>query len=207
DAESFSMGIIPTGWEPPPPEYEHTYRETHEGYEIHYFPTIALYGIYLLPGESPPTGPVPLDDWKTYTSITACRAEIDNWGANPVFVQNYPPISPTHVDPGWIIYQEAGGGQRLWAVDAATGVAVSGYWVKDDLSGLLAWIDQNLVSTGQIAIYRDIPITFTLVGHEYYAKVGIAGAHFYDWRYQDCLDWIDDRLAEPPDEGIPTTLT
>lgn len=192
--EDITFLLTPTGWEPPPPTFEHIYMETYKDYEIHFFPEPNVYGVYLLPGESPPTGPVPIDEkWDTADSVAVCRGIIDILVGEPVFVQNYPPISPTHVDPGWVIWQEPGGSRRYYATERDTGYLVSAYWL--DLQGLLDWVDNHLVPTGHVWTHQGIPVDFQLAGHVYYAKVGIHGKHFYDWAFQDCLDWIDKELV------------
>ncbi|GAI66911.1 unnamed protein product, partial [marine sediment metagenome] len=144
----------------------HYFREYYKDYRIDYFPGPGgLYGIYVgsvdpetIPKE-PPDPNFDYNDWTFYGSLASARGGIDNWVINPVYVQHYPDVTwATHVDPGWDIYQEPAGAMRYYALDKATGNQVGAHWPSDNLQGLLDWLGETQVPTGQIDSHQGISI-------------------------------------------------
>jgi len=190
--------------------WDHYFEEYYRGYRIDLFPGPGgLYGIYMGPDDPetiPKTPPDPnfdYNDWKFYGTIEAARGAIDSWVLEPIFVQHYPNVTwETHVDPGWDIYQEGGGAMRYYALDKATGDQVGAYWLSTDLQGLLDWIDETQVPTGEVDTHEGIPIRFILgeelLSHYYEATVRGEIGQFDNWRLQDCKTWIEEELAKPP---------
>jgi hypothetical protein len=111
--------------------WRNEYRETYRGYEIWFFPEPNVYGIYV--GTGDPAGTYVVEDWKHYSSLSACKGAIDNWVDNPQYVEDY------HT---WQIFQESGGTLRYYAVDPETGEQ-SNFYPSNDLQGLKTWIEEQ----------------------------------------------------------------
>jgi len=118
------------------------------------------------------------------------------------FVQDYPP-GLTHVSPNtWDIYQDEY--NRYWAYDKAENM-VAGLNELDEMKDYL----DTLVLTGIIksdpaldmTLHFYLEKTISLVEgpvtlyHVYEAKVGVQTKRFDNWRYQDALDWIGDKVG------------
>lgn len=188
----------------------HYFEEYYRGYRIDLFPGPGdLYGIYIgtadpetIPKE-PPDPNFDYSDWDFFDTLEHARGRIDTWLEDPIFVQHYPNVTwETHVDPGWDIYQEGGGAARYYAIAKATGNQVGAYWPSDNLQGLLNWLDETQVPTGEVGAHNGIPIYFTvkeeLLDHYYEATVKKEVGQFDNWRLQDCKTWIEEELARPP---------
>jgi len=187
--------------------WDHYYVETYRGYRIDEFRTIGIYGIYVGEGEDgphqPPDPTFDDNDWTFYGTVKQAEGAIDSWLEEPILVQRYPNVTwETHVDPGWDIYQEGGGTMRYYALDKATGNQVGTYWPSDNLQGLLDWMDETQVPTGEVASHEGIPIRFILgaelLSHYYEATVKGKVGQFDNWRLQDCKTWIEEELVKPP---------
>lgn len=189
----------------------HYFVEYYKGYRIDRFSTLGpnMHGIYVGTADpetipkAPPDPNFDYADWVFYDGLQYARAGIDNWVIDPIYVQHYPNVTwATHVDPGWDIYQEPAGGMRYYALDKATGNQVGTWWTSDNLQGLLDWIDETQVPTGEVASHEGIPIRFILgaelLSHYYEATVKGEVGQFDNWRLQDCKTWIEEELAKPP---------
>lgn len=189
--------------------WNHYYVETYRGYRIDWFPEPYVYGVYIGPLDpetipyEPPDPNFDDNDWRFYATLKAAEGGIDSWVEEPIFIQHYPNVTwETHVDPGWDVYQEGGGAARYYALDKATGEQVGTYWPSDNLQGLLDWLDETQVPTGEVDSHEGVPIYFILetefLDHFYEASVKGEVGQFDNWRLQDCKTWIEEELAKPP---------
>ena len=193
----------------------HYFVKYYRGYRIDRFSTLGpnMHGIYVGTADpetipkAPPDPNFDYADWKFYDGLEYAEGAIDSWVEDPIFAQHYPNVTwETHVDPGWDIYQEGGGTMRYYALDKATGSQVGTYWPSDNLQGLLDWLGETQVPTGQIDSHQGIPITFYLektvspyptLYHVYEATVATHTKRFDNWRLEDCKAWIETELTKP----------
>jgi len=158
------------------------------------------------------------------TSLAGARRLIDDQLDQPVFVQYYPPESPTHLENEWgcriEIRRDSYGRYAAFSEFHETSSnptgKISAWWPSDNLAGLLKWIDETYIPEGIIPYKYGHPETLMYFYHEKYglhhvyeATVGGHTKRFDAWRYQACYDWIDTELEPEPEpaKGSITTYT
>ena len=101
----------------------HSEVETYKGYDVEYFPTPGVYGVYKTMNAAPPISSFSTSDWNFYTSQDAAHRGIDDMVIPPTenFIMDY-----TYKDSSWKIYSTSEMGQTLYFAKDSNGVAVPG---------------------------------------------------------------------------------